>query len=101
MTNLASAIAAGNFKRRTFVGLELCDGTLHIRHVVEERLQKGPGGNRAECSDNHEDEPGLIVPFAAMIAGDAGLAAQAHLAFEKIIDFAAVGVVAGNADETG
>src|SRR5262249_47791214 len=36
MLNLASAVAAGDFERRPFLGLELCDRTLNIRHVVEE-----------------------------------------------------------------
>src|SRR2546429_673121 len=99
MAKLTSAVARGDFWRGLFFQAKCGNGTLDVEHVIEEGFENRPGRDCAERADDHEYEPGLIIPFAAVIARDARLAAQAHLALKEVIHFGAVGVVAGDADE--
>ena len=75
------------------------DGAFDVGHVRDERLDEGPPGNRREQPRDHENEPVLVIPLPAGVAGDPGFAAETGLAPQQVINMGAVGVGRGDAQD--
>src|SRR6185369_2897006 len=84
---------------RRQAGAQFFDRPLEINEILEERLDDGPGRDRRERADDQENHPVLVIPPPALVARDPGLAAQAHLSPEQIIDVTARRLLVGDADD--
>src|SRR5262249_4911758 len=81
--------AAGELRRHSIGQVDLLYRTPEIIQVVEVRLYYRPDNQRRQGGGNRKDEPVLVEPAPARIARNSGLAAQAHLALQQVIDMSA------------